>query len=591
MKKHVLTLLVSCFVFALQAQNKNELIDFLIVKNDSLLQVTDNQDRVIEERNLIINELTRSNTRFKSRGDSLSTVLVNQTVQIAQQEKRIDDLNRQANRLKGRSDSLNTVINRHLATINTQTTTIAERDRSIREYSTLSNTLKSGRDSLARLQAEQTEALRRQSQTLTERNATIAELNSLNSKLRKRGDSLDVAIRQQLESHNVLLTQLNSAHRTQLQGRTDSLSAVISWQRNSYQQSLAKQADSLNALISGQYQDLTNINKQQADSLSAIIVWQKENFENRSAQMQASHKALMAQQGDSLNSIITQQTNTYQLRLASQLDSLNQVIAQQNKDFNTIIARQQDTITSQLNAIRLREKTIENYISQTQRLDAKTDSMQVIIDRQLSELQRQAVNLESNKEEMAAKDAMVLGAKAENDVLQSVIADLRKEVDAKLATIAELNQNIAELTREKEAQQNETNSIIQSRDSLAQRIAPMQTQIDDLYVEIQEALSKTEDLPNVRKLTGVFSGVGKTDCFHLFFRDETGRTWNFGAAANAFPFPIYEYSREGDRYSLLNDFVGRKLTIIVADLYGQKCENGIISTRYERIPTIIDILL
>jgi hypothetical protein len=121
----------------------------------------------------------------------------------------------------------------------------------------------------------------------------------------------------------------------------------------------------------------------------------------------------------------------------------------------------------------------------------------------------------------------------------------------------------------------------------------IKSKFDGSFLVCFENGEKKAFMSSIKDLRGEFTNVFNGDCLHLLFLDEKGKKWDFGASANAFPYKVYSYNVDNDKFSIDKNFIGKKVTITIADLFGIIC-NGKSSydegkVTYELIPTIIDI--
>lgn len=173
-----------------------------------------------------------------------------------------------------------------------------------------------------------------------------------------------------------------------------------------------------------------------------------------------------------------------------------------------------------------------------------------------------------NKARLRLQDELTKREKAIQELSQ-LKASIVVQSDSVADDKRELNETI--LFQEKELQQ-----LKQSFDSLRKETAQK-----DLMLSIT---------PPIAEIRGKFTKVSQDKCFHLFFQDENGVTFDFGSAPNAFPFDVY-VKDENSNPVISENLRDKTVSLIIALLNSKTCTASDQPARYELMPTIIDVKL
>lgn len=106
MKFKFLTIFFMVSLLATQAQNRRQLIAFLVHKNDSLHAITQKQQQQLETQHLQLTQLQKSQETLKTNLDSLNVLRLSANDQLIEKEKMLAALQEVKNRNNERTDSI-----------------------------------------------------------------------------------------------------------------------------------------------------------------------------------------------------------------------------------------------------------------------------------------------------------------------------------------------------------------------------------------------------------------------------------------------------------------------------------------------------
>ena len=106
MRISIIALLLTLSLTALHAQNRRQLVEFLVQKNDSLYEITQDQTRKISEITAQFAELKKQNDRLINQADSLNILRLTLQTQIKERDNAIRELNELKASIMQRTDSI-----------------------------------------------------------------------------------------------------------------------------------------------------------------------------------------------------------------------------------------------------------------------------------------------------------------------------------------------------------------------------------------------------------------------------------------------------------------------------------------------------
>jgi hypothetical protein len=176
------------------------------------------------------------------------------------------------------------------------------------------------------------------------------------------------------------------------------------------------------------------------------------------------------------------------------------------------------------------------------------------------------------------------------DSLNKARLRLQEELTKREKAIQELSQLKASIV-------DQTDSIADNKRELNEAMLFMDKELQQLRQSFdslrKESAQKDQMLsitPPVVEIRGKFTKVSQDQCFHLFFQDENGVTFDFGSAPNAFPFDVF-VKDETNNPVIAEKLRDKTVTLIIALLNSKTCSGSDQPAKYELMPTIIDVRL